>query len=167
MMVEIKEITSEKIALYKNLITKGLIEDESCFRITPEDENLEAFPTNDKPDSFTIGAFKSNKLIGVASFKRDGANRLKLKHKGLLFKIYVNSDYRQNGIASKLIKTVINRVKQIEDIEQINLTVIPTNRHAKELYGKFGFETFASEKKAVKWKGNYFDEDQMKLFINR
>ena len=53
----------------------------------------------------------------------------------------------------------------IGDIEQINLTVIPTNNYAKSLYEKFGFEAFASEKKAVKWNGKYFDEDQMKLFL--
>ena len=166
-MIEIKEITSEIIDQYKKLISKGLIEDESCFRIAPEDEQLEAFPTQDKADSFTLGAFESNQLIGVASFKREGANRLKLRHKGLLFKIYVDSAHRQRGIASDLIQAVIHRVRQIEDIEQINLTVIPTNKHAKKLYEKFGFETYAQEKKAVKWKGKYFDEDQMKLFIDR
>lgn len=166
-MLEIKEVTSEKIDIYKKLITKGLIEDEDCFRIAPEDERLETFPTNNKPDNFTIGAFIHHKLIGVASFKREGNNRVKLQHKGLLFKIYVHSEYRKNGIASNLIQEVINRVKIIGDIEQINLTVIPTNTYAKKLYEKFGFETFASEKKAVKWKERYYDEDQMKLFLKQ
>ena len=166
-VIEIKEVTSKEIEVYKKLILKGLVEDEDCFRIAPEDEYEAPFPTNDQSDSFTIGAFKQNKLIGTASFKREGSNRLKLRHKGLLFKIYVDQEFRQKGIASSLIQEVINRAMLLRGIEQINLTVIPTNKYAKKLYEKFGFETFASEKKAVKWKGKYFDEDQMKLLIKK
>lgn len=164
-MIIIKDVTSNYLDIYKKLILKGLKEDEDCFRIAPEDEQYEVFPTKDKADSFTIGAFQSDELIGVASFKRDGENRVKLRHKGILFKIYVNSKHRRKGIAKQLIMEVINRVKLIPNIEQINLTVIPTNQHAKKLYEKFGFETFASEEKAVKWQGKYFDEDQMKLML--
>ena len=164
-MIKIREIESRQLDSYKKLILKGLVEDEDCFRIAPKDELLETFPTSGKADSFTIGAYDNNELIGAASFKREGENRIKLKHKGVLFKIYVDAKYRQRGIASKLIREVIDRVKLIEDIEQIILTVIPTNTYAKELYHKFGFRTFASEEKAVKWKGKYFSEDQMKLML--
>ena len=166
-MIEIEELTDRHAEIYKQLITKGLIEDENCFRIAPEDERREAFPTTNKPDSFTLGAFHSDQLIGVASFKRNGDNRVKLRHKGTLFKILVDSAYRQRGIAKQLIQEVINRVSSIQDIEQINLTVIPTNEHAKRLYENFGFNTFATEEKAVKWKKQYFNEDQMKLILTK
>lgn len=164
-MITIKEVPSSQIDAYKVLITKGLIEDEDSFRIAPEDEQNERFPTADEADSFTIGAFDGDKLIGVASFKRDGSNRIKLQHKGLLFKIFVASSHRKQGIAKRLIQEVINRARLIQDIEQINLTVVPTNEHAKKLYEKFGFVTFASEEKAIKWQGQYFKEDQMKLML--
>ncbi|NQZ76866.1 MAG: GNAT family N-acetyltransferase [Ekhidna sp.] len=88
-----------------------------------------------------------------------------MRHKGILFKIYVDIAHRKQGIANGLIQEVIDRVKAINDIEQINLTVIPTNLHAKALYEKFGFNTFASEEKAIKWNGVYFTEDQMKLML--
>lgn len=162
-MIAYKEITSVHLQEYKKLIQKGLTEDEESFRIAPVDEEKEEFPTKGTPDSFTIGAFSDQNLVGVASFKREGDNRIKLRHKGLLFKILVDSNHRKQGIATNLIQEVIDRVKVLEDIEQVNLTVIPTNAHAKKLYEKFGFETYASEPKAVKWKGKYFAEDQMKL----
>lgn len=104
-------------------------------------------------------------MIGVVSFKREGENRIRLRHKGILFKLYVDTKYRQIGIAKKLIREVINRAKQVKDIEQINLTVIPTNDHAKVIYEKFGFKTYALEEKAIKWEGRYFNEDQMKLIL--
>lgn len=163
--VEISELNFDQAEAYKSLLMKGLSFDSDCFRITPEDEKFAPFPTLGTIDNFTLGAYHSNELVGIASFKRDGETRLKLRHKGILFRIYVDIDYRQMGIAKELIKQVINRARQIPDLEQINLTVIPTNKHAKTLYEKFGFKTFASEEKAIKWNGKYFSEDQMKLML--
>lgn len=163
--IDIDELHASQLTEYKRLILKGLVEDAACFRITPQDEESAPFPTTGQIDSFTLGAFHEQKLVGVASFKRDGAERMKLRHKGILFKIYVDAEYRQLGIAKRLIQEILARVRDIDDLEQVNLTVIPTNQHAKKLYEQFGFRTFASEEKAIKWDGKYFNEDQMKLML--
>lgn len=167
MTIDIIHLTFTDRDRYKELILKGLKDDSDCFRITPQDEESSPFPTTGQIDNFTLGAMHNGQLVGVASFKRDGADRMKLRHKGILFKIYVDVNYRKNGIAKRLISEIINCVKRIDDIEQINLTVIPTNKHAKVLYEKFGFRTYASEEKAIKWAGKYFNEDQMKLMLIR
>jgi cyclohexyl-isocyanide hydratase len=164
-MIQYSEVTANQVSEYNQLILNGLIKDENSFRIAPEDETDMALPTKGTEDNFTLGAFINDELVGVASFRREGENRAKLRHKGLLFRILVDSNHRKNGIASSLIKEVIDRARNLDGIEQINLTVIPTNAHAKKLYEKFGFVTFASEPKAVKWKGNYLTEDQMKLML--
>ncbi len=165
MNVKIQEIRSEHLDSYKKLIVRGLMEDEESFRISPEDEELEGFPTLDSIESFTLGAFDQDRLVGVASFTRDGHNRRKLRHKGVLFKLYVDPGFRGKGIAKKIIIEIIERVRSIEGIEQINLTVVPANAKAKYLYESLGFKTFASEENAIKWKGKYFREDQMKLIL--
>ena len=161
--IEITEIKSDQIEEYKTFLTFGLIHDEENFRITPNDDLHALFPTKDTLDSFTLGAYSDNELAGIVSFTRDGGDREKLRHKGILFRMYVSRDFRGQGIAKKLIGELIERVKQLADIEQINLTVIATNDNAKKLYEKFGFVTFGSESNAIKWKGNYFTEDQMTL----
>ena len=167
-MLTIKEITEDHhFSTYKNLILKGLQSDEESFRIAPIDEKSAPFPTSGQEDSFTLGAFKNDNLVGVASFTREGKTRVKLRHKGLLFKIFVDPQFRKQGIDKTLIQRVIEKVEKITDIEHINLTVIPTNKYAKKLYETFGFETFSSEPKAIKWKERYFDEDQMKLILKR
>lgn len=163
--LKITEIKSDKIKQYKDFLNIGLITDEENFRITPNDDLNAAFPTKDKIDSFTLGAFIDNELAGVVSFERDGANREKLRHKGILFRMFVSKDFRGHGIAKKLINQVIEQVKAITDIEQINLTVISDNENAKKLYEKIGFTTFASERNAIKWKNKYFTEDQMVLIL--
>jgi len=77
--------------------------------------------------------------------------------------MYVSKEFRGQGIARDLLQEVIKRVKAIPGIEQINLVVIATNLRAKQLYEKFGFENFGTERNSIKWGNRYFDEDQMVL----
>src|SRR4051794_4156033 len=159
--LEIIEIKSHQIEQYKTFLAYGLINDEENFRITPNDDLNAPFPTKDKVDNFTLGAYVDNILVGIVSFARDGADREKLRHKGVLFRMYVSKDFRGQGIATKLIEVLVERVRTVSDIEQINLTVISNNESAKKLYEKFGFVLFGSEQNAIKWKNKYFTEDQM------
>ncbi len=161
--LEIIEIKSDKVKAYKEFLAIGLRNDEENFRISPDDDLYSPFPTHDREDSFTLGAYCDGHLAGIVSFARDGHDREKLRHKGILFRMYVSNEYRGMGIAKKLIESLIDMVRKIDNIEQINLTVIATNTGAKKLYTQFGFETFGTEQNAIKWKGKYFTEDQMVL----
>ncbi len=161
--LEITEIKSDKVEAYKEFLAIGLRNDEENFRISPIDDLNSPFPTKNNEDSFTLGAYYNGQLAGIVSFARDGQDREKLRHKGILFRMYVSNEYRGKGIAKKLIEALIARVRKIDTIEQINLTVIATNTGAKTLYEKFGFVTFGTETNAIKWKGKYFTEDQMVL----
>lgn len=165
--ITLKEIKANQLEMYKNFLQIGLINDEESFRISPNDDLKTPFPTNETDDSFTIGAFLNENLAGIVSFARDGNDREKLRHKGILFRMYVLPEYRGRGIAKVLIENVIKKAKLLDNMEQINLTVVTNNLNAKNIYSKFGFETFSSEKHAFKWKGKYFDEDAMVLFLNK
>lgn len=161
----LKEITAKDSASYKSFFMAGLEEDEEHFRIAPEDEKNAAFPTEDRKDSFTLGAFVEGQLAGTVSFMRDGADRIKLRHKGTLFRMFVSKDYRAQGIGKKLVEAVIARVQRDTDIEHINLTVVARNHTAKQLYEKYGFKVFSVEEHAIKWKGKYFTEEQLVLIL--
>lgn len=159
----IQEIFASQEVAYKTFFEEGLTNDEDNFRITPADAAAEPFPTQGRQDSFTLGAFIDGQLVGIVSFQREGANREKLRHKGLLFRMYVSSKVRGQGVGKLLVANLLQRVRQIADIEQVNLTVATHNQPAKNLYGQFGFRIFSSEQQAMKWKGKYFGEDQMAL----
>ncbi|MCV9388184.1 GNAT family N-acetyltransferase [Reichenbachiella ulvae] len=161
----IKEIKSYLSDEYKDFFTKGLIDETDNFRISPADEKDLNFPTHDREDSFTLGAYVNDRLAGVVSFQREGANREKLRHKGLLFRMYVQREHSGQGIGSALIQKVLDRTQALPNLEQINLTVIASNPAARHLYQKFGFKSYSLEKQAVKFKGKYFDEESMVLFI--
>ncbi len=166
-MITIQEIKSDQLEMYKNFLRIGLINDEESFRISANDDLKTPFPTDGTEDSFTIGGYSENKLAGIVSFSRDGNDREKLRHKGILFRMYVSSEYCGRGIAKILIENVIKRTKILDNMEQINLTVVTNNLNAKNIYTKFGFKTFSSEKNAFKWQGKYFNKDAMVLFLDK
>lgn len=148
---------------YKAFFTEALYRHPDCFRISPVDEARESFPTSGAPDSFTL-AFRTaaGALAGIVSFQREGATRERLRHRGMLFRMYVAREFGGHGLGKQLIKEVLRRAAALSDIEQINLTVVATNAPARCLYESFGFAAWGVEPRAIKHPdGQYFDEAQM------
>jgi len=160
------ELSTEHADSYKVFFTQAVTLHPDFFRISPADEIDAPFPTVGTPDSFTLAmTTPSGHLMGVVSFQREGANRTKLRHKGLLFRMFVAAEYAGRGIGRKLINEVIRRARLLPDMEQILLTVAHTNEIAKRLYESVGFTSFALEPRATKYEGKYIDEEQMVAFL--
>lgn len=159
MQMTIQEIRSDQADAYTHFFQKGLREDEGSFRISPNDPA--DFPTEDSAESFTLGAYIGSDLAGVVSFTRDGKDREKIRHKGWMIRMLVAREHRGKGIARALVENLVQRARALEGLEQINLTVI--SPIAKPLYEKLGFEVFAKEERALKYKGTYITEYQMAL----
>ena len=160
----IRLVTAEEANAFKDFFEQGLINRPDCFRISPSDLAPLPFPTQGNPDNFTLGAFdEDNNWMGTASFKREGLERERLRHQGLLFFMYVSDKCEGKGIGGKLLDALIKRVKEQTDIEQIVLTLVGTNYRAKKLYLSKGFETYGYQKKAIKWGDHYLDEEFMYL----
>jgi ribosomal protein S18 acetylase RimI-like enzyme len=161
--ISIREILSAETEAYNRFLDAAVRSDEESLLITSTDISGALFPTQDRNDSFTLGAYDGDVLAGVVSFVREGEQREKLRHKGFMSSMYVTKNYRGQGIARLLLEEVIKRAGAIEGMEQINLIVISSNTAAQQLYKSFGFEKFGTEKQSIKWKGRYFDEDLMSL----
>ncbi|MBN8822083.1 MULTISPECIES: GNAT family N-acetyltransferase [unclassified Spirosoma] len=164
--MRLAELTADNNFGYQSFMRKGFTRHRDCFRISPADQVHESFPTAGLPDSFTLGMLTdADELAGSVSFRREGHNRQKLRHKGLLFAMYVAHEYAGQGIGRQLIEETIRRAKQLPNMEQIILTVIASNWPARQLYKSIGFHSFALEPKAVKDGDLYYDEEQMILFL--
>jgi len=123
---------------------------EARFRAKPE-------------DSFTLGAFDDANLLGTATFLRETG--LKERHKGRIFAVYVTSAQRRKGIGHALIGVLLKKVKEDASLEQVLLAVTTRHEGAKQLYRKFGFQTWGTEPNALKIGSEYVDEDHMILGI--
>ncbi len=114
-------------------------------------------------ESFTFGAFEDDLLVGIITLVKEP--RIKLRHRTSIVAMYVSPSKRGFGLGKALMDEAIRTAKELEGVEQIYLTVVTTNKSAKNLYTSLGFETFGTEKRALKLKNRYFDEDLMVLFL--
>ncbi|MHB1099715.1 MAG: GNAT family N-acetyltransferase [Burkholderiales bacterium] len=163
--VTIRELTPADASAYQALMLCGLKEHVESFRISLQDAGEPMVPfASGRPNAFTLGAWLAgSRLVGTVSFERQ--TRPNFRHKGLLYRMYVHAEASGMGIGRMLIRETVNRAREIEGLEQINLTVIASNSKAKRLYASLGFNSFALEKNGLKMGDAYFDEEQMVLFL--
>jgi len=138
----------------------------TTYEETIQDKNLlDTWKTRLTPtlDLFTMGAFVGDTLVAVATLKRE--TYVKLRHKASLVGVYTTPAQRGKGIAKKLISAIIEKAKELDGLEQINLTVASDNEAARHLYLSLGFQVFGTEKNALKQNGVYSDEDYMALAL--
>jgi ribosomal protein S18 acetylase RimI-like enzyme len=162
----IKIITEEdEIKAYYELLIKAITDEPQFFRVSAVDIEGEVFPTKDTFENFTLGAFNDEgELIGTVGFKRDLF--VKLKHKGLIFRMYVSEKAKGQGLGRKLLQALIERAKQGEGLRHLYLTVVSTNQRAISLYTSEGFELYSREKGSIRMAENEFvDEDSMVLYV--
>jgi RimJ/RimL family protein N-acetyltransferase len=115
--------------------------------------------------NFVIGAFakdtNKNNLVGVAGFfHRQGP---KIRHRGLIWGVYVQSDWRRHGVGRLLLTEVIRLARTIAGLEQIHLAVATDQLAARRLYASLGFESYGRDIHALKLGDAYVDEELMLL----
>ncbi|SEN03322.1 GNAT family N-acetyltransferase [Paenibacillus sp. OK076] len=116
-----------------------------------------------EPDDYILGAYTEEGILaGTMGFKREQG--IKLRHKGYIWGVYVSPSYRGCGLASRMLREVLDRGRELEGIEQINLSVVTTNESARRLYEQYGFETYGIERNALFVQGKGYDEAHMTYF---
>ncbi len=167
----IRELTEDDADDFRKLRLRALKEHPDAFGSSYEAESaapLEAVAERlrrnaESGDSFTLGAYRGNRLVGVVGLFREP--REKLRHKGNIWGMYVPSEEQGKGIGKALLSRAIDLARQIPGLEQLHLAVVTRNRRARGLYASLGFETYGVEPRALLVNGEYLDEDHMILRI--
>lgn len=167
--MKIRILNESDAQLYQEVRLSALKINPDSFGSTYKREvkfSLESVAERLEPakDKFVLGAFNDNSsLVGIVSFMRE--NSLKTSHKGNVFGMYVAPEVRGKGLGKSLMIELKKMAKSCDGLEQINLTVVSENSSAKKLYKSLGFEVYGVERNALKFNGQYFDEDLMVLNI--
>lgn len=167
--MNIRVLTKENADIYLQLCIEGLTQNPEAFGSSYEDIMKQENPVEaiakrlDNPEKFTIGAFHEEELIGIATLEIKPL--VKQEHKAKIGSVYVSPKARGLGAGRALIETIIENAPRL-DIEQIMLNVVSGNKPAKKLYESLGFQTFGVEERALKYNGQYWDEEHMMLFLN-
>jgi RimJ/RimL family protein N-acetyltransferase len=112
-------------------------------------------------ENFVLGAFIDGELIGTAGFFRN--QTLKRKHKGRVWGMYVADSVRGQGIGRALLLALLDRARQIPDLEEVQLSVAVSQVAARKLYASVGFESYGRERRALRVGEQSIDEDYMAL----
>ncbi len=99
--------------------------------------------------------------MGTAGFWRE--RQPKLRHKGMIWGVYVKPEYRGRGLARLPMGAVLERVRGFPDLRQIKLAVAATQVAAERLYRSLGFEQFGYASGALSVAGELVDEYWMVL----
>jgi RimJ/RimL family protein N-acetyltransferase len=163
----IRILNESDAQLYQEIRLSALKINPESFSSTYEREvkfTLETVVERLKPDDdkFVLGAFVDrNLLVGIVTFMRESSP--KTAHKGNVYGMFVVPKMRGHGLGKSLLLELIRKAKNCNGLEQINLTVVSNNEPAKKLYESLGFQVYGTEKNALKFIGEYFDEDLMVL----
>jgi RimJ/RimL family protein N-acetyltransferase len=165
----IRILNESDAQMYQELRLSALKINPEAFGSTYEREvkfTLETVVERLKPndDKFVFGAFEDrNLLVGIVTFMRESSP--KTAHKGNVYGMFVEPEMQGQGLGKSLLLELIRKAKNCNGLEQINLTVVSSNEPAKKLYKSIGFQVYGVEKNALKFSGEYFDEDLMVLKI--
>src|SRR5215472_15172115 len=105
------------------------------------------------------GWLNNSPLVGVAGLAV--YDTPKLRHKGVLWGMYVRPEARGTGLAAALVQQVVAHARTL--VEQVCLTVIASNVAARRLYNAAGFEEYGLERRGLKVGNEYYDEVLMAL----
>jgi RimJ/RimL family protein N-acetyltransferase len=165
-LFKVRRLEADDAAIYRELRLEALASHPEAFLASWEDESV-------KPDSWWTERLEANSvfggwiddspLLGVAGFHVNGA--AKLRHKGILWGMYVRPDGRGTGLAASLVQRVIEHARAL--VEEICLTVVSSNAAAYRLYSAAGFEQYGIERRALKVGNEYYDEVLMALPLDQ
>lgn len=111
--------------------------------------------------SFVLGLLADGELHGMLGLARN--KQLKLRHKAIIWGVYVRPHLRGQGAGRALLSACIERAAAIEGLRQINLGVAQRNTAARGLYESLGFKVYGEEQESLWVEGQPVTELHMVL----
>ncbi len=139
---------------------RAFFESAEEFRALPI-EALIARLRSGGDDSFVMGAFEGERLIGTVGFARE--QRVKGRHKGRIWGMYVTPSARGKRVGRALLDQLLACARTLDGLEQIVLSVTQHQAAAKRLYQSLGFTVWGHEPNSLCVDGETLDEDYMVL----
>lgn len=118
---------------------------------------------NDSPNSIYLVAYKGENPVGFGYL--EGGKRERTYHSTNLG-LGVLEDFSNQGIGSKILKSMIQYAQESESIAKIDLQVRRDNAAAIKLYKKYGFEAEGVNKRALFIEGRFYDYINMGMLID-
>lgn len=153
----------------KQLRLDALLAEPSAFASSYEDEV--AFPDDvwiarltsafERDGNLTFFAEVDGALVGMAG--AGWSAKAKLRHVAEVYGVYVAPERRGHGIATRLMRRLLNGLRSLGQIEKVSLQVTCEAQAAVGLYERLGFEIVGTARRELKVDGRYYDLRYMEL----
>lgn len=111
------------------------------------------------PEKRRFGAFDGERLIGIMTTVR--TPRTKSTHRLYLTGMYVDADFRRQGVGHALLDAALAHARTLRGVEDVIIAVTEGNTPARNLYVSCGFEQAMHEDRYLKVDGQYYAIDWM------
>jgi ribosomal protein S18 acetylase RimI-like enzyme len=160
--LKVRRLEVHDIASYCELRLEGLKGHPEAFASSWDyeaDKPVSWWAERLEKNTILGGWVDNSPLVGVAGLRVQDA--IKLRHKGVLWGMYVRPEARRTGLGAALVQHVVEHARPL--VEEICLTVVASNVAACRLYSAAGFKEYGLERRALKVGREYFDEVLMAL----
>jgi RimJ/RimL family protein N-acetyltransferase len=113
----------------------------------------------DGGSGFTLGAWRGERLVGAISCERD--LRHKVRHVGHVVGTMVALDEQGRGTGRELLRALIERANDDDELQLLTLSVTASNLAAVRLYLRAGFTRYGTLPRAIRIDGRFLDKDLM------
>lgn len=160
----IRALGPQDAAEFQALRLRGLREFPAAFASSHEEEcdlGLDVIAGRLAPQEggAVFGAFAGTVLCGLVGIQREAM--AKLRHKAVLWGMYVAPEARQAGHGEALVRHALGYAWTVLQVRQVNLGAHTLNEGALRLYRRCGFEVFGTEKGSLLVNGLPQDEFHM------
>jgi RimJ/RimL family protein N-acetyltransferase len=154
--IEVRRLVPADAAAYRALRLEGFAAHPLEFRYSPADEQARTLPETGRrlAESFVVGVLADGELGGIGGWTRFTGE--KLRHKGLLWGMYLQPRLRGTGAADRIVRAIVGDARG--EVEMLLLTVAAPNQRARRLYERHGFVAYGTEPMAVRAGETYIDE---------
>jgi len=110
-----------------------------------------------------LGGFVGDRLVGITGLQV--SPKIKERHKGFIYTVYVDQAFRGSGLAAGLVEAAIATARQA-GMRFVWLSVTIGNVGARRIYERLGFRSVGIEPRGLQVDGVFIDEEVMLLDLD-
>lgn len=173
MDIAIRLLGAADVEVYRALRLRSLAEHPEAYGASFSEESARGFEEDrarlaakeGRDDDLVLAAFDGSRAVGLVGVVRQAPHRSKLRHKAMLWGVYVAPEARGRGVGRLLIEAALREISRAADIELVQLGVGAQNQAARALYLATGFAPYGVERRAIRTEAGYVDEELMVRFL--
>ncbi|MBJ6127789.1 GNAT family N-acetyltransferase [Microvirga splendida] len=161
--IQIRALDASDAQAFRTLRLEALAGSPEAFGASYEEDEalpLETIRTrlSSHPNA-VFGAFAGDTLVGMAGFAV--YDRVKARHKGVLWGVYVKPEWRGHHVGKRLVQRVIDHAAR--HVIMVEAAVGLTNDGARRTYHALGFQPYGIQRKALRVGDTFYDEELLFL----